>query len=117
MNYPETENNSIDDCLRQLVQQKQADVKTDAKGEDQYKLTEQGLKQTEDLIKGNEDYQLLLFTLTFNMESEKQGVKTSGDKFVALKKTLDFMAQFNPNFFSVFERAVSEGKIQGIKKR
>lgn len=105
----------IEESIRQLVQRKEADVKVNKKGEESYCLTEEGKAKTLELIKSSEDYQLLLFTLTFNIESQRQGAKgNTPERFVALKKSLAFMEQFNPNFFEVFHKAVASGKMKGV---
>ena len=104
----------VENNLRQLVQNKELDVRVDRKGEEEYSLTDEGIKKAKELLV-NEDNQLFLFTLTFNVESQNQGVKTTGDKFVALKKSLEFMVkEINPDFESIFLRAVAAGKIRGI---
>jgi len=80
-------------------------------------LTKDGVEYAEKMIRENENMQLFLFTLTFNKESERQGKKRENqDKYVALKKAIKYMNEnFNPNFFEVLQKAVKEGKIQGIK--
>lgn len=106
----------IKKALQTLVQRKQLEVRN-VKGEDEFSLTEDGLEHAEKMIRENEDCQLFLFSLIFNEESEKEGKKHGNqDKYVALKKALDYMnANFNSDFFLVFKKAVEEGQFQGIK--
>lgn len=104
----------IEESLRQLVQTQEAKVREGKNGEE-YSLTNKGIDKAKELLK-DENNQLLLFTLTFNMESEAayKEHNTPG-KFTALKKTLDFMEKtVNPNFYEVFKKAVADGKITGI---
>ena len=98
-----------------LVQEGVLDVRN-IKGEDEFAFTKEGLEQAEKKIRENEDMQLFLFSIIFNEESRRQPKKKEGeDKYVALKKALNHMEKFNPNFFDVLEKAVRDGRFQGIK--
>ena len=102
-------------AFRILVQRGIVEVKMED-GREQFRFTSEGLAQTKKMIENDENAQLLMFTLHFNMLSQKEGEKTaSQNKHVALKKTLAFMEQFNPDFLDVLTLAVKEGKIGGLK--
>lgn len=104
----------VENAFKMLVQCGIVEVRME-NGEEQYRFTEKGLRETKQMIENDENAQLLIFTLHFNMLSGKEEKKKTGqDKYVALKKTLKFMEQFNPDFFEVFQKGIKDGKIRGI---
>jgi len=105
---------TANNAFKMLVQRGIVEVRM-KNGQEQYRFTHKGLADTKKMIEDDENAQLLMFTLHFNMLSQKERKKkTCHHKYVALKKTLAFMEQFNPDFFDVLRKGVAEGKIQNI---
>ena len=96
--------------MMQLVKNKTLKVRME-NGEESYSFTEEGLKKTREMIKSNEEMQLLLFTLIFNTESKRRVFTDKTDKHSAVKFALRWMIDhFGEQFLDVFEKACKEGK-------